>query len=319
MHSINSYKCTPLESQVMASVAYNSLEKWMKLCCRNFNIILKNDEVFWQLFLLVKLCLLLRRREMTVRKEWPAKVRFVLFFSPAFPPFSHAHPCACHSTFFNPSCSVRILARVWQVPGGESQSCRDDAPQWWARCGAGNPEAQEAGEAGRVAAGHVGRQRQVCSITEDELTWPQNILHLSETSQRYLFSHCRNLYTISFVKKKTNRDKENILMNLLICHRKGKNELVICLRVPPQMEFLPLFLTFLVVICPVWPGSARPGRPQLHVAAMPPLRVPFVSTKKKRKERKRSVLLFFCQFVRSRVSGQKTPSMRCVQTTRGAV
>lgn len=87
-------------------------------------------------------------------------------------------------------------------------------------------------------------------------------------------------------------------MNLLICHRKGKHELVIVLRVPPQMEFLPLFLTFFVLICPVWPGPAqpglaRPGRPQLHVAAMPPLRVPFVSKKERKKERKRSVLLFF--------------------------
>lgn len=127
---------------------------------------------------------------------------------PAARPFSPAHLCLFNSSPDPPP------ARVRQVSGGESQSCRDDAghavaPQWGSGCGAGNPEAQEAREAGRVAAGHV--ELQDASVTcaapvrtncRDPKTSATFLEH------HYLFSHCRDLYTVSFVKKKTEKKRK---------------------------------------------------------------------------------------------------------------
>lgn len=87
----------------------------------------------------------------------------LLFYFHTLRPFSHGHLCFPLCLFSMTPVLSPSPVRVWQVPGGESQSCRGDArhavaPQWWAGCGAGNPEAQEGGEAGWVAAGHVGLQ-----------------------------------------------------------------------------------------------------------------------------------------------------------------
>lgn len=213
---IDSYKLTKLISVESWQVL---LIFWYWAVSRNKGIHGVTTLLSLLLFLLVKLSLSLCSRETKAKKGWPAKVQWQNSSRFIFPPFVPlATPTSFQSLLFHhPS-----PARVWQVPGGESQSCRDDArhavaPQWWAGCSAGNPEAQEGGEAGRVAAGHVELQDASIKCAASLRTnWrdPKNILHLSETSQHYLFSHCRDLYTISFVKKKTKKKTRRKLMEI---------------------------------------------------------------------------------------------------------
>lgn len=90
--------------------------------------------------------------------------------------------------------------RVRQVPGGESQSCRGGpqlaiAPQWRTGRSAGNPQPQEAGEAGGHFARHVDPPTFALQIptSPSSITRGQTDLTLkhlrSDSSQHYLFSH----------------------------------------------------------------------------------------------------------------------------------
>lgn len=234
------------------------------------------------LFLLVKLSLSLCSRETKVKKGWPAKVRDktppILFsrhlsFSP-HPPLRL--PLYLFSITPVPSVSRQSLTSSWRR--------EPKLPRWRPACRRPLVVSRVQRREPRSARRRRGRtsrcwpcraagcQHQVCSITEDELTWPQkhpppfwNITTL------FIFTLQRFIHNLLCKKKKknkkkTNGDKENILMNLLICLRKGKNELVIWVTsatrvgIPPTISHLFSYL----------PSLARLGSARVHVAAMPP-------------------------------------------------
>lgn len=101
-------------------------------------------------------------------------------------------------------------------------------------------------------------------------------------------------------------------MNLLICLRKGINELVICFTsatadgIPPTISHL--FSCDLPSL--TWLGSAC-----LHVAAMPPLCVPFVPKKK----REKLPAVFFVSLSEPEFLARNPRACDAFKTTRAAV
>lgn len=198
-------------------------------------------------------------------------------------PFSH-FPATVQPHFLSYFCFFPVIwlnaSRVRQVPWGESQSCRNGpqptvAPQWRPRCGAGNPQPQEARQAG----GHFARHVDLTSDPQPKTQTAQQ--HHLRTDWHDTKTHPPPFWSITTLFSYTTEIctccplwKGNYSGSLLNSDKKGKPRQIAYL-IGHQMDLAPVvsrvrdcacFILFLYM----WRISFRLlWTAELHVAANP--------------------------------------------------